>query len=75
LHNEELHKLYASPSIVRVIIYGRMRGAGHVVHLRDMRNIYIILVGKLEGKRPLERPMYRWEDNFKMDLREVEGMD
>jgi hypothetical protein len=34
-----------------------------------MRNAYSILVGKPEGKRPLERPKYRWEDNIRMDLR------
>jgi hypothetical protein len=41
------------------------------------RNAYRILVGKPEGKRPLGRPRRRWEDNIKMDLREIEwdGMD
>ena len=34
---------------------------------------YTVLVGKPEGKRPLERPRRRWEDNIKMDLQEVEG--
>jgi hypothetical protein len=37
-----------------------------------MRNAYTILVGKPEGKRPLGRPRHRWEDNIKMDLREIE---
>ena len=36
-----------------------------------VRNAHRILVGKPEGKRPLERPRRRWEDNIKMDLREV----
>jgi hypothetical protein len=42
-----------------------------------MRNMYNILVGKPEGKRLLGRPGHRWEDNIKMDLREIvfEGMD
>ena len=35
------------------------------------RNAYRVLVGKPEGKRPLGRPRHRWEDNIKMDLREV----
>jgi hypothetical protein len=35
------------------------------------RNVYRVLVGKPEGKRPLERPRGRWEDGIKMDLREV----
>jgi hypothetical protein len=39
--------------------------------------MYKVLVGKLEGKRPLERPRHRWEDNIKMDIQEVGcgGMD
>jgi hypothetical protein len=36
----------------------------------EKRNVYRILVGKLEGKRPLGRPRRGWEDNIKMDLRE-----
>jgi hypothetical protein len=35
------------------------------------RNAYRILLGKTEGKRPLRKPRHRWEDNIKMDLREV----
>jgi hypothetical protein len=57
-HNDELHSLYSSPNIVRVIKSRRMRWAGHVV-------------GRPESKRPLERPRRRWEDNIKMDLREI----
>ena len=43
----------------------------------ERRCAYRILVGKLEGKRPLGRPRCRWENNIKMDLQEVgcEGMD
>jgi hypothetical protein len=43
----------------------------------EERGVYRVLVGKLEGKRPLGRPRSRWEDNIKMDLQEVEcgGMD
>jgi hypothetical protein len=54
LHNEELHNLYASPTI-RVIKSRRMRWAGHVAHMGEIRNAYNILVGKPEGKRPLRR--------------------
>jgi hypothetical protein len=39
--------------------------------MRERRGIYMVLVGKPEGKRPLERPRRRWEDNIKMDLQEV----
>jgi hypothetical protein len=77
LHNEELHSLHCAPYIIRVIKSRTMRWMGHVVHTREMRNVYKILVGKPEGKRPLRRPRHRWEDNIKMDLREIrfEGVD
>jgi hypothetical protein len=66
-----------SSLILRVIKSRRMRWAGHIAHMDDMRNAYNILVGKLEGKRPLGRPRRRWEDNIRMDLREIgwEGVD
>jgi hypothetical protein len=71
LHNEELHNLYSSPSIIRVIKSRRMRWAGQAARMGERRNAYSILVGKLEGKRPLERPRCRCVDNINMDLREV----
>jgi hypothetical protein len=37
----------------------------------DVRGVYNILVGRPEGRRPLVRPRHRWEDNIKMDLREI----
>jgi hypothetical protein len=49
----------------------RMRWAGHVAHMREKRNAYRILVGKLERKRPLGRPGCRRDDTIKMDLREI----
>jgi hypothetical protein len=70
LHNEELHNLYCSPSVIRMIKSRRMRWVGHVARMGAKRNAYRILVGKPEGKRPLGRPRRRWEDNFKMNLRE-----
>jgi hypothetical protein len=73
LHNEELHSLYSSPSIVRVIKARRMRWAGHVARMGEVRGAYIILVGRSEGRRPLGRPRLRWEDNIKIDLREGFG--
>jgi hypothetical protein len=48
----------------------RMRWAGHVARMGEGRNVYRVLVGKPEGKRPLGRPRRRWEDGIKMDLRE-----
>ena len=67
----ELNDLYSSPNIVRVIKSRRMRWAGHVACLGDDRGVYRVLVGKLEGKRPLGRPRHRWVDNIRMDLQEV----
>jgi hypothetical protein len=54
-----------------------MRWAGHVARRGEKRNAYRILVGNPEGKRPLGRPRRRWEDNIRMDLREIGcgGMD
>jgi hypothetical protein len=70
LHNEELHGLYALLGIVRVIKASRMRWVGHVARMGEVRGAYNILVGRPDGRRPLGRPRYRWEDNIKMDLRE-----
>jgi hypothetical protein len=71
LHNEELRNLYYSPSIIRMIKSRRMRLAGHVAHMEKKRNSCRSLVGETEGKRPLGSPRRRWEDNIKMDLREI----
>jgi hypothetical protein len=60
LHNEELHNLYSSPDIIRQIKSRRMRWAGHVADMGEGRNVYRVLVGKPEGRRPLERPRGRW---------------
>jgi hypothetical protein len=77
LHNEELNDLYSLPTIVRVLQSKRIRWAGHVARMGDGRDVYRVLVGKPEGKRPLGRPRRRWEDNIKMYLQEVgcRGMD
>jgi hypothetical protein len=77
LHNEELHDLYTSPTIVQVIESRRMRWAGHVAQMGKGRGVYRVLVGKPVEKRPLGRPRCKWEDNIKMDLQEVGcgGMD
>jgi hypothetical protein len=70
LLNEELRDLYSSQSIIRIIKSRRMRWAGHVARMGKKRNAYRLLVGKPEGKRPLERPKHRWVDrpNIRMDL-------
>jgi hypothetical protein len=62
---------YSSPNIIRQIKSRRTRWAGHVARMGQDRNVYRDLIGKPEGKRPLERPRRRWEDRFRMDLREI----
>jgi hypothetical protein len=71
LHNEELHNLYSSPSIIRIIKSRRMRWVGHVARTGEKRNVYRLLVGKPEGKKPLGRPRHRWIDKIKMDRLEI----
>jgi hypothetical protein len=71
LHNDDLQSLYSSLNIVRVIKSLRMRWMGHVACMGERRGVYRVFVGRPEGKRPLGRPRQRWEDNIKMDLREI----
>jgi hypothetical protein len=71
LHNEELHNLYSSPSIIRIMKSRRMRWAGNVARMGEKKNAHRILVGNPQGKRPLGRPRRRWVDNIKMDLSEI----
>jgi hypothetical protein len=71
LHNDELHSLYSSPNIVRVIKSRRMRWVGHGTRMGEGRGVYRVLVGRPQGKRSLGRPRHRWEDNIKLDLREM----
>jgi hypothetical protein len=77
LHNEELHNLYSSPNIIRMIKSRRMRWVGHVARMGAKRNACRILVGKPEGKKPLGRLRHRWVDNIKVELGELgwDGMD
>jgi hypothetical protein len=78
LHNKELYVLYSSPNIIRVMKSRRLRLAGHVARMGERRGAYRALVGKPAGRRPLGRPRLRWEDNIKMDLKELgwgRGMD
>jgi hypothetical protein len=51
-----------------------MMWAGHVARLGEERVVYRVLVGRPEGKRSLGRPRLRWEDNIKLDLKEI-GID
>jgi hypothetical protein len=69
LHNDELHSLYSSPNIVRVIKSRKMRWEEHVARMG--RSVYGVLVGRPEGKSLVGRSRCRWEDNIKMYLREI----
>ena len=60
--------MYSSPDIIRNLKSRRLGWAGHVARMEQSRNACIVLVGKLEVKRPLGRPRRRWEDNIKMDF-------
>jgi hypothetical protein len=74
LHNDELHNLYFSPNIVRVIKSRRMRWAGHMAGMGEGRGVYRVLAGSPEKKGPVGRPRRWWEDNIKMNLMEI-GID
>ena len=52
----------------------RLRWGGHVARMEEGRNAFKMLTGKSKGKRPLGRPSRRWEDNIRMDLKEI-GID
>jgi hypothetical protein len=71
-HKEELYDLYCSSNIVWVTRSKQIRLAGHVAHMGNR-----VLVGRHDGRRSIERPKHRWEDNIKIDLRDVGwgGMD
>jgi hypothetical protein len=71
LYNKELHNLYSSPNIIRQNKSRRMRWAGHVARMGEERNVYKGLMGKPEGMKQLGRPMRRWENGIRMDLRET----
>ena len=71
VHYKEVYALYSSPNIIRVIKSRRLRYAGRVACTGARRGECMVLVGKPEGRRPLERPRHGWDDNIKMDLREV----
>jgi hypothetical protein len=66
-HSGEIHNFFSSPDIIRQIKSRRMGWAGHVARLGEGRNVYRVLVGKPEGRRP----RCRWEDGIRMDLREI----
>jgi hypothetical protein len=73
--NKELCDLYSSQNIICIMKSRRLRWVGHATHIcmGVKRSAYRVLVGKLEGKRPVGRRNHRWEADIKMDLQEVGG--
>ena len=71
LKNEELYSLYHSPNIVSVIKSRRLRWTSYLSRMKKSRSAFKILTGKTTGTRPLGRPRRRWEDNIRMDLKEI----
>jgi hypothetical protein len=68
LHNDELHSLYSSPNIVRVIKSRRMRWAGHVARMGEGRGVYRVLVVRPKRQRPPRRPRRRGGDTLSWKL-------
>ena len=71
LHNEELHSLYRSPNIVRVIKSRRLRWTGHETRIEEDRSAFKILTDKPIGKRPSGRPRRICENNIRIDFKEI----
>jgi hypothetical protein len=71
LHNEDLHNMYPSPNIIRMIKSRMIEWVEHVARMEEKEKAYRILVGEAEGKRPVERPRRRWEGNIKINFREM----
>ena len=68
LHIAELHALSSSSNIIRNLQSRLLKWAGHVARMELSRNVYKVLVGRPEGKRPLGRPRQRWENNIKTNF-------
>ena len=77
LHKEELHNLYYSIHIFRVVKSRMISQTGHAACMEEKNCAYRVLVDKAEGKRQLGRPRHKWADNIKMNLKEIgwEGME
>jgi hypothetical protein len=71
LQNEELHNLFSSPDVIRMMKSRRMRWVGHVACMGAKRNAYRVLVGKPERKRSPGISRRRWENNIKMEHKEM----
>jgi hypothetical protein len=63
--------MICTPYVFWVIKSRRTVWAGHMAHIRERRGAYNVLVGKPEGNKALEGPRHRWEDNIKMNVKDV----
>ena len=72
IHNEDLHSLYRSPNIIRVIKSRRLIWEIRIARMERGRRALYILTGKPTGKRTVGRPRRRWEDNIRMNLKEMD---
>ena len=71
LRNGELQSLYSSLNIVMVINSRRLRWTGHITRIEEGRRAFKIVIGKPTGKRPLGKPRWSWQDNIRVDLKEI----
>ena len=67
----KLHNLYRSPNIVTVIKSRILRWAVYVARMEEGRSAFKILTGTPAGRRPVGRSRYRWEENIRMNLKEI----
>lgn len=66
-----IHNFCWSPSIIRMMKSWRLEWASYVVCAGRRRNAYKVMIGELEGKKPLGRPGHRWEGEIRMDLNKM----
>jgi hypothetical protein len=71
LHNKEFYAVYSSSNIIQTIKSRSLRWVRNVASMEERTSAYKVLVEKPEGRRPRGSSRLRWEDNIKMDLREV----
>ena len=64
--------MYRSPNIIKAIKSRRLRWAGCVVRMKVGRSAFKILTDIPIGNRPLGRPRRRWEENIKLDFKEID---
>ena len=74
LYSEELHSLYCSLNIIRVIKSRILRWAGDVARMEEGRSAFKILTHKPTEKTLLGRPRHRWKDNIRMNVKEIQGV-